>query len=140
MKRLFCVLSVLGALVGVAHSLMAQEGPTSVQDGVYSDAQAERGEKFFGEACMVCHQPEEFSDGGYMEGWSGQNVNDFVELVRSTMPEDNPGRLKRREYIDIITYFFKLNGLPAGENDLERKSLRGIQIEGPYGDASQDRH
>jgi len=33
-----------------------------------------------------------------------------------------------------------LNGLPAGENDLERKSLRGIQIEGPYGDASHDRH
>ena len=139
MKRPFCFLSVFAVIVAVAQGLMAQDGPTSVQAGVYTDAQAERGEKFFGEACMVCHQPEEFSNGGYMEGWSGQSVNDFVEFVRSTMPEDNPGRLKRREYIDIIAYFFKLNGLPTGENDLERQSLRGIQIEGPYGDASQDR-
>jgi cytochrome c len=138
MKRLFGFLSVFAVIV-MAQVLTAQDGPTSVQAGVYTDAQAERGEKFFGEACMVCHQPEEFSDGGYMEGWSGQSVNDFVEFVRSTMPEDNPGRLKRREYIDIISYFFKLNGLPAGETDLEPKTLRGIQIEGPYGDASQDR-
>ena len=138
MKRLLCVLSLFGVIVAVAQVLTAQDGPTSVQTGVYTDAQAERGEKLFGEACIVCHQPEEFSDGGYMEGWSGQSVNDFVAFVRSTMPEDNPGRLKRREYIDIIAYFFKLNGLPTGENDLERKALRGIQIEGPYGDASQD--
>jgi len=138
MKRLFCFLSVLAVIVAAAQVLTAQDGPTSVQAGVYTDAQAERGEKFFGEACMVCHQPEEFSDGGYLEGWSGQNVNDFVEFVRSTMPEDNPGRLKRREYIDIIAYFFKLNGLPTGETELDRKSLRQIQIEGPYGDASQN--
>ena len=139
MKRLFSFLSVFAVIV-VAQVLTAQDGPTSVQAGVYTDAQAERGEKFFGESCMVCHQPEEFSDGGYMEGWSGQSVNDFVEFVRSTMPEDNPGRLKRREYVDIISYFFKLNGLPNGETELEPKSLRGIQIEGPYGDASQDRN
>ncbi|TDI48309.1 MAG: hypothetical protein E2P02_00870 [Acidobacteria bacterium] len=138
MKRLFCFLSVLAVIVAAAQVLTAQDGPTSVQAGVYTDAQAERGEKFFGEACMVCHQPEEFSDGGYLEGWSGQNVNDFVEFVRSTMPEDNPGRLKRREYIDIIAYFFKLNGLPTGETELDRKSLRQIKIEGPYVDASQN--
>ena len=139
MKRPFCFSCIFAVIVAVAQMLTAQDGPTSVQDGVYSDDQAGRGEKFFGEACMVCHQPEEFSDGGYMEGWSEQSVNDFVEFVRSTMPEDNPGRLRRQEYIDIIAYFFKLNGLPSGENDLERKSLRSIQIEGPYGDPSQER-
>lgn len=138
MKRFSWVLFVIAAIAAVAQVLAAQDGPTSVQAGVYTDAQADRGEKLFSEACIVCHQPEEFSDGGYMDGWSEQNVNDFVEFVRSTMPEDNPGRLKRREYIDIITYFFKLNGLPTGENELEREALRQIQIEGPFGGSSQN--
>jgi len=125
-----------GAL-GAALSLVAQEGPTSVQSGVYSEEQAERGEKSFGETCIVCHQPEEFADGGYMEGWSGQTVDDFVEFIRSTMPEDNPGRLKRSEYIDIVAYFFELNGLPAGDSPMERNHLTKLQIEGPYGESNE---
>ena len=84
MKRCFWVLSVFAVIAVAAQVLTAQDGPTSVQSGVYTDAQAGRGEKVFGEACLVCHQPEEFSDGGYMEGWSGQSVNDFVGFVRST--------------------------------------------------------
>ena len=123
----------LSAALAVAWSLAAQDGPTSVQAGVYSVEQAERGEQLFGEACLVCHQPEEFAAGGYMEGWDGMNVNDFVEFIRSTMPEDNPGRLKRQEYSDIVAFLFQENGLPAGETEMVRKALKQIQIEGPYG-------
>jgi len=128
----------LGGLLAMAWTISAQDEaePTSVQAGVYSDEQAGRGGQLFGEACMVCHQPEEFAVGGYMEGWSGMNANDFVEFVRSTMPEDNPGRLKRAEYIDIIAFLFQQNGLPAGETEMERASLKTIQIEGPFGEAS----
>ena len=132
------ILTVLGGLLAIAFSLSAQdEGPTTVQAGVYSTEQAGRGEQLFGEACLVCHQPEEFADGGYMEGWTGMNVNDFVEFIRSTMPEDNPGRLKRQEYIDIVAYLFQANGLPSGETEMVRKVLRNIQIEGPFGESSE---
>ncbi len=93
-KTMICM--VLGGLFAIALSLAAQDETTTVQSGVYSQKQAERGEQLFGEACMVCHQPEEFAAGGYMDGWSGMNVNDMVEFIRSTMPEDNPGRLKRQ--------------------------------------------
>jgi quinoprotein glucose dehydrogenase len=124
----------LGGVFAIAWSLPAQEEATSVQSGVYSKEQAERGEQLFGEACLVCHQPEEFAIGGYMDGWSGMSADDFVEFVRSTMPEDNPGRLKRQEYIDIIAFFFQQNGLPAGESEMERAALKNIQIEGPFGE------
>ena len=133
MKRMM-ICMVLG---GVAVSVSAQDEATSVQSGVYSQKQAERGEQLFGEACMVCHQPEEFADGGYMDGWSGMNVNDLVEFIRSTMPEDNPGRLKRQEYIDIVAFLFQQNGLPAGETEMVRKGLKNIHIEGPYGESSE---
>lgn len=108
------------------------DGPRSVQAGVYSTEQAARGEKLFGERCLVCHQPEEFGAGVYLEGWSGQTADAFLELIRATMPEDNPGSLERREYADIIAYLFQLNGLPAGEAEMEASSLRNVKIEGPY--------
>ena len=134
-RTMICM--VLGGLFAIALSLSAQDGTTSVQSGVYSQEQAERGERLFNEACMVCHQPEEFADGGYMDGWSGMNVNDLVEFIRSTMPEDNPGRLKRKEYIDIVAFLFQQNGLPAGETEMVRNGLKNIHIEGPYGKPSE---
>ena len=134
-KTMICM--ALGGLLAIASSVSAQDGATSVQSGVYSQEQAGRGQQLFGEACMVCHQPEEFADGGYMDGWSGMSVNDLVEFIRSTMPEDNPGRLKRKEYIDIVAFLFQQNGLPAGETEMVRKLLKNIQIEGPYGEPSE---
>jgi cytochrome c len=137
MKKPMICMALLGGVFAIALSLSAQDEATSVQSGVYSQEQAERGEQLFGEACMVCHQPEEFADGGYMDGWSGMNVNDMVEFIRSTMPEDNPGRLKRQEYIDIVAFLFQQNGLPAGETEMVRKELKNIHIEGPYGEPSE---
>ncbi len=137
MKKTMISMVLLGGIFAIALSLSAQDEATSVQSGVYSQEQAQRGEQLFGEACLVCHQPEEFADGGYMDGWSGMNVNDMVEFIRSTMPEDNPGRLKRQEYIDIVAFLFRQNGLPAGENEMVRKELKNIHIEGPYGEPGE---
>jgi len=137
-KVLFMILVSVSVLL-VALATTAQDEKQSVQSGVYSEEQAARGEKTFSEACLVCHQPEEFRQGNYMEGWSGQTVGDFVGFIRSTMPEDNPGRLKRREYIDIVSFFFQQNGLPAGDADLERDALGDIVIEGPFGTGGNDR-
>ena len=128
---------VLNGFFAIAWSLSAQDGVKSVQSGVYSHEQAERGQRLFSEACMVCHQAEEFADSGYMDGWSGMSVNNLVEFIRSTMPEDNPGRLKRKEYIDIVAFLFQQNGLPAGGTEMVRKRLKKIHIEGPYGEPSE---
>lgn len=137
MKKTVIRMALVGGVFAVTMSLSAQDEATSVQAGVYSQEQAERGEQLFGEACLVCHQPEEFADGGYMDGWSGMNVNDMVEFIRSTMPEDNPGRLKRQEYIDIVAFLFQQNGLPAGETEMVRKTLKNINIEGPFGEPDE---
>ena len=134
-KTMICL--GLGGLLAIALSLSAQDGATSVQSGVYSDEQAERGQQIYGEACLVCHESGEFANGGYMDGWSGMSANDLVDYIRSTMPEDNPGRLKRQEYIDIVAFLFQQNGLPAGETEMVREKLKNIHIEGPYGEPSE---
>ena len=135
-KRILSGVAALAVGVGLAWTAaspsVSATDETSTQQGVYTAEQAERGETLFTEACLVCHQPEEFTDGGYMEGWSGQKASDMLDLIRSTMPEDNPGRLKRQEYADIMSYLFNINGLPEGEVEMESKLMKDIRIEGPF--------
>jgi quinoprotein glucose dehydrogenase len=107
--------------------------PRTTQAGVFTAEQAERGATLFEEACLSCHQPDEFSQPGYMDGWVGQTADDFMELIRTTMPQDNPGRLKRAEYIDLVAFLFRENGLPEGEAEMDTQSVKEIRIEGPFG-------
>ena len=113
-------------------SAQEEEETRSVQSGVYTEEQAERGAKIFEETCMSCHEPGEFGDGAYIDGWSGQTAHDMIELIRTTMPQDNPGSLKRKDYVDIVACFFRMNGLPAGDAEMDVNSVKRIRIEGPY--------
>ena len=77
---------------------------------------------------------------GCLVGWDGQAVNDLFELVSAIMPEDNPGSLRRSEYVDVLAYFFSLNSLPSGEIDMkdDEDSLMKIRIKGLDGDIQED--
>jgi mono/diheme cytochrome c family protein len=111
----------------------AQEEETrSVQSGVYTEEQAARGAKAFEGVCSSCHRPGEFGDGAYIDSWSGQTAHDLIEQIRNTMPQDNPGSLKRKDYVDLVAYLFRMNGLPPGDAEMDVESVKHIRIEGPY--------
>lgn len=106
----------------------------SVRQGVYSRIQAERGAKVYQKICLNCHGVEQFVGPAYMNSWTGRTAFDLFERIRTTMPTENPGRLKRHEYTEILAYLFKSNGFPAGPTDMNSapESLKQIRIEGPY--------
>ena len=114
----------------------AQTGGTpeelvSVREGVFSIQQVEKGNELFDTACLYCHQPEQFIGAGFIDAWSGRPVDALLEQIRTTMPQDNPGKLKKSEYVALIAYLFKRNGLPEGESDMPTSSrqLKQIRIE-----------
>lgn len=115
-----------------------QEEMRSVQSGVFTPEQADRGAEAFEESCRDCHQLDEFSDGAYMEGWSGQTAEALIDQIRSSMPQDNPGSLKRKAYVDIAAFLFRQNGLPSGESEMDATSAEQIRIEGPYRGPSEE--
>ena len=48
------------------------------------------------------------------------------------MPEDNPGGLKREEYVDIIAYVLKTNEVPfTGDLPMDADALKKITIKKP---------
>lgn len=108
----------------------------SIDDGVYSDAQAERGRALYLAQCASCHG-DDLTGMGFAPGlvgteflslWTGQTIRDFYSRIRTTMPEADPGSLSPAETIDIVSYLFEANGFPSGPEELEREMLETITI------------
>jgi len=102
----------------------------STLDGVYTEAQAERGKQLMWDVCAECHFEEDYT-GSFFQDWLGASVWGLWESIWSTMPEDNPGGLAVEDYTDAVAYMFQLNGLPPGDEELptDQDALEKIKIE-----------
>jgi mono/diheme cytochrome c family protein len=107
--------------------------PTSVLDGVYTQAQAARGREVFLASCLECHTTRDFRGETFFLSWAGTTVGRFVDSMVETMPEDNPGGLPVQDYLDVTAYVLELNGYPVGSGELEDRPerLAAIRIERP---------
>ena len=94
-----------------------EEAARTTQDGVYTSDQAERGKESYRQACAGCH-PLDYYQGPAMKSWNGAPLFNLYDVVATTMPQNNPGSLKRREYLDLITYILSLNDMPTGSEEL----------------------
>lgn len=129
----FALLLGPATYTGSAQAPDAEDKTVSVRDGVFTTSQAERGQGIFEEACKGCHQPEQFTGPGFIHAWAGRSAAAPFDVIRTTMPEDNPSSLKRSDYAAVLAYLFRLNNLPAGETELPSlaRKLQLIRIEAP---------
>ena len=129
----------VGSLAALAFALAPQgmeaqanqPGPAkSVREGVYTEAQARRGEKLNGDSCAPCHMTDFFTE-NLLQSWAGATADMLYDLIRTTMPQDQPGGLEPQQYADVMAYIFELNGLPSGQTELEgtKEALAKILIE-----------
>ena len=96
--------------------------------GVFTEEQATRGEDVFWNICAECHFEEDFG-GPFIQSWVGASVKDLVDEIVATMPEDNPGGLPAEQYLDVVTYMFKINGMPTGDDELATDNMDAVEIE-----------
>lgn len=122
----------LGACLLLALST-ASAAQKSVKDGVYTAAQAERGEAVYQSRCASCHTPGYFTDDSFHTNYSGKPLWELFDMVSDAMPEDDPGSLKKEQYADVIAFMLKLNKFPAGEAELptDKDALSAILMEKP---------
>ena len=138
MRRLlafFLALLAVGSAAGAP--AWAQVTPTTIWDGVYSEAQARRGEQVFKTECSYCHKEDLsggfFDDGlgrapalagkrafdsSFMDRWGGQTLGDMIATIAATMPQKRPASLTLDNYIDVATYLLSKNDVPHGASDL----------------------
>ena len=123
--------------------VLAQNPPAkqSVWDGVYTEAQAARGERQYGRSCEQCHGPD----------MSGDQVEEIPSLVLDSFMtrlerQVRQGTVRNREafdaegqarqprhgaYVDLIAYLLQANKFPSGAKELSRtpEQLEPIVIE-----------
>ena len=132
----------LSAALALATSIgFAQTKPArNVSDGVYTAAQADRGDKLFLASCAMCHGAN-MSGGGGVPGlvgpellviWGNKPAYGLFDTIQATMPADAPGSLRPQQYADILSAIFRANGFPASpdkELSPERAALEDILLE-----------
>ena len=94
-----------------------EESSRTTADGVYTAEQSERGKESYKAACAGCHALDWYQ-GATMKAWDGAPLFNLYDVVATTMPQNNPGSLKRREYLDLLAYILSLNDMPAGGEEL----------------------
>src|SRR5262245_32703104 len=110
-------------LLVFASGVLAAQGAAvskSVNDGVYTTAQAERGQKVFEGTCTACHDTGRFTGPEFLKSWSGQPLSALFDLVTKTMPEDNPGSMKALQSAAVITCFLRLGKYRSGQAVMAR--------------------
>jgi len=107
-------------------------------DGVYTDAQAERGGVQFQQHCGRCHGANLAGTfetpplvGRFKPYWSGATMDVLFDYVATAMPLDHPGSLSRAANADILAFILKANGFPAGAKELSASSedLKNIRFD-----------
>lgn len=86
----------------------------STLDGVFTAAQAARGEQRFKESCASCHKVEEQTGASFRSKWGNGTLGPLFTLISTTMPEDKPGGLTADDYASIVAFYLGQSGYPAG--------------------------
>ena len=139
-SRLVAALSI-GAALALPPPAAAQDVGRTVWDGVYSEAQAERGRTAYARHCASCHaadlsgslEARPLAGSRFMQDWSEDTVDTLYTRVRNLMPFDDPATLPDDIYLDSVAFVLQYNGFPAGEADLDPERLADIRIEGRDG-------
>jgi len=122
-------LTLCGARPCSAQDVENEPRMPTTQDSVYTSEQAARGKQVYQRACVACHTLD-FYQGETLRSWEGTPIFGLYDLIRTRMPESNPGSLKSREYVDVIAYILEINGMPPGESALRPRAsmLKNILI------------
>src|ERR1700676_2137232 len=99
------ILLLLGALVADAQDA---PGP-SMSSGVFTAAQAKRGDAAYQTSCSACHGSDlhatdaeavDLTGPAFRARWNGRTLGERFETIRDTMPLGNGNSLGDKTYLD----------------------------------------
>jgi mono/diheme cytochrome c family protein len=105
----------------------------TVWDGVYTEAQADRGMTVFSRTCAGCHAlatqgRAPLVGDGFWKSFAQKTAGELLEYVSLNMPNGAPASLSEANYADIVAVMLRSNGLPSGPTELVARSVTDVQI------------
>jgi S-disulfanyl-L-cysteine oxidoreductase SoxD len=122
----------------IAVAIIAAAAASDIWSGVYTDAQAKRGDTIYADKCASCHAPDltgidqapPLTGSDFMGNWNDLSMHDLAERVRISMPADKPGTLTPQEVADVLAFVLQKNSLPAASAELatDADALKAIKF------------
>ena len=116
------------AVANASGSTPTLAAPSPV-NGVFTSAQAARGEQRFRQTCATCHSIEEQA-GSLRSKWGNGTLRDLFTTISTTMPQNNPGSLSPADYASILAFYLQQSGHSPGSTELpgDPAVLRDMRI------------
>jgi quinoprotein glucose dehydrogenase len=120
-----CILIAISTGMAMTNVASGSGPQRSVNDGVFTAQQADRGAKIYAEHCVVCHGTKMLGGPAspgvagleFKFWWNGKSVGELYESTRTKMPPGRAGMLSDQEYIDAVAAILRVNGFPPGEDE-----------------------
>jgi mono/diheme cytochrome c family protein len=125
------MLLLSGALVAAAQ---VASGP-SILSGVFTAAQAKRGNDAYQASCSGCHggdlhatdaEAVDLTGPGFRAKWTGKTLEERFEKIRDTMPVGNANTLGDKTYMDVLAFILQFNDFPPGNQELVPETAKVI--------------
>jgi alcohol dehydrogenase (cytochrome c) len=137
-----CVIAVwlsFGLSARVASAVTTRQSANG-QEGLFTEAQAARGQSVYDQKCASCHglrleggSASALAGGKFSDKWGrgDKSIDDLYFITRTQMPYGAGGTLSAQQYIDTVAYILKANGYKTGSRELAANSalLKQSKIE-----------
>ena len=135
-----CLIVLLLLALPVAGAAQSSDSAAAtVWQGVYSDAQAARGQTEYATHCARCHRDDLSGYNNilkgrrFMEKYRETTLDLLFDKTRTTMPRGAPATLSDKAYVDIVAHMLKANEFPAGAQELRLEELPRVRLIGKEG-------
>lgn len=124
---------LVAACLLVSERAAAAQGPSangqrSTKEGVFNRDQWMRGRDLYAGLCAGCHPAVTHVGPVFTKSWAGKQLSDLFGFLRERMPKNDPGSLSEQEYVDVMSYMLRLNGMPQGNDEMPADSTALTKI------------
>jgi mono/diheme cytochrome c family protein len=134
------LLGTAAFVISAGTSMTSAQAPAakSLWDGIYTEAQASRGNQVFSSTCSNCHTlgsegNRPLSGQKFFDRYTQRTVGDLFAFMQKNMPNGNGGSLSEATYADLTALILRSNGIPAGSTELVPSAVASIAIVGKDG-------
>jgi PQQ-dependent dehydrogenase (methanol/ethanol family) len=122
-------------LLAAALLAVSSAGAQTKASGGRTSAQALRGATVYAQSCMMCHGANlQGGSGPPLAGkpfglaYGGGTAAPLYDFISHQMPQDKPGSLSQRQYLDVTAYILSRNGITTGNTPLRIRSLGQVSL------------
>ena len=139
------ILGRFGVVILLSSTVALNAAQTqTVRQGVYTEAQATRGQAIYKDRCTSCHgdglagrSGPPLTGDAFVTAWSKEPLLELASKVRNTMPQTDPGTLSWQQTADLIAYILQAGKFPSGRTELRGDEQALKEITWPASGGSQ---